>query len=319
MNRQSRLKNFPVSFLSIVLGLAGFTVVLQKTEEMYHLHHAFSYIFAFISMVLLLIIAYVYILKIFKYPGDVWAEFNNPVKINFFPIIAKIILLSSIILLGYNMQTMSKVTWFAGSVLQLIFSLVILTLWMHKQHFEMKHISPALFIPIVGNILVPITGSVHFQHEVSWFFFSIGLILWIIFTTIVFNRIIFHDPLQDRLIPTFLILMAPSAIGFIAYVKLTGSIDVFAKLLYYFSLFMFFVFIVQVPYFSRIKFYLSSWAYSFPLDAFTIATIFMYQKTGIAFFGYLAVVELIILVLIIFYLSYRTLRGIARKEICVEE
>ena len=113
--------------------------------------------------------------------------------------------------------------------------------------------------------------------------------------------------------------MAPPAIGFIAYVKLVGEVDVFARLMYYFSLFLFIALLSQFRYFSKIKFYLSSWAYSFPLDAFTIATIFIYHKTEMVIFKYIALFSLSVLSLTIIILTYKTFKAIQQKFICVEE
>ena len=314
-----RLKNFPVSFYSISLGLAGFAVAWQKAEEILGLDLNLSGVLFILMALSFLTISLIYIYKAIKFPGEVKKEFNNPVKINFFPIIAKVILLSSIFLLGWQLMAISKILWIIGAALQLGFTLTIVSAWMHRPHFELKHISPALFIPIVGNIIVPIAGVSHFPAEISWFFFSIGFFLWLIFMTIVFYRIIFHEPLQEKLIPTFFILMAPPAIGFIAYVKLTGGVDIFARLMYYFSLFLFIALLAQFKHFSKIKFYLSSWAYSFPLDAFTIATIFIYHETQMVFFKYVALFSLSLLSLIIIILAYKTFFAIKQKCICVVE
>jgi len=314
-----RIKNFPISFYSVSLGLAGFAVAWQKAEAILGLGWGVSYIIFTLVVLMFLITSFVYILKWIKFPEEVKKEINNPVKINFYPIIAKVFLLLSIFLLGWKMMALSKVLWIIGAILQFGFSISMISAWMHKTHFELKHISPALFIPIVGNIIVPIAGVTHFPAEISWFFFSIGFCLWLIFTTIVFNRIIFHEPLPAKLIPTFFILMAPPAIGFIAYVKLTGHVDIFAKLMYYFSLFLFFALLAQVKYFSKIKFFLSSWAYSFPLDAFTIATIFIYHETGMVFFKYIAMFSLSLLSIIILILAQKTIMAIKSHEICVEE
>jgi tellurite resistance protein len=210
--------------------------------------------------------------------------------------------------------------WTIGAILQFIFTIVIFSIWMHKDKFTIKHINPAIFIPIVGNIIIPIAG-VHFANqELLWFFFSIGLILWLIFTTIIFYRIIFHDPLPEKLIPTFFILMAPSAIGFISYIKLTGALDNFARILYYFSVFIFFLLLAQFKQFAKVKFYLSSWAYSFPIAAFTIATFFMYHlQPEYILFKYFTIFNMSLLTLVIIYLVGRTLVAIKNKEICVEE
>ena len=40
------------------------------------------------------------------------------------------------------------------------------------------------FIPVVGNIIVPIAGVDDAPAEVSWFFFSFGLIFWIALFTL---------------------------------------------------------------------------------------------------------------------------------------
>ena len=319
MIKKLRLKNFPISFYSIVLGLAGFAVAWQKAESILGIDLNLSYVIFALVIISFVSISLIYIYKFIKFPSEVKNEFNNPIKINFFPIIAKIFLLSSILLLGYNIVVLSKTLWIIGACLQLSFTLIILSVWMHSSYFELKHISPALFIPIVGNIIVPIAGVSHFPAEISWFFFSIGFFLWLIFMTIVFYRIIFHEPLSEKLIPTFFILMAPPAIGFIAYVKLTGNVDVFAKIMYYFSLFLFIALLSQIKYFSRIKFFLSSWAYSFPLDAFTIATIFIYHKTNIIFFKYLAIFSLSVLSVLILILIYKTINAVKRHKICIEE
>jgi len=314
-----RLKNFPISFYSISLGLAGFAVAWQKAEGILKLDFNLSGLLFILLVLCFLTISLIYLYKFIKFPKEVKKEFHNPVKINFFPIIAKVFLLSSIFLLGWKIMTISKILWMIGAFLQLGFTLIIVSDWMHRPHFELKHISPAIFIPIVGNIIVPIAGVNFVSPEILWFFFSVGFFLWIIFMTIVFYRIIFHEPLHEKMIPTFFILMAPPAIGFIAYVKLTGEVDIFARLMYYFSLFLFIALLMQFKYFSKIKFYLSSWAYSFPLDAFTIATIFIYHETKIVFFKYTAIFSLSLLSLIMMFLAYKTILAVKDKSICVEE
>ncbi len=301
------------------MGLAGFTVAWQKIEQTLQFNWRISVILFGVMLTLFVVFSLMNCIKFIKFPNNSKAEFNDPVKINFFPIIAKVFLLSSIILLGFNLIFLSKIFWIIGTILQLGFTFLILSFWMHNDKFELKHISPALFIPIVGNILIPIAGVAHFSPEISWFFFSIGFFLWIIFMVIVFNRIIFHQPLKEKLIPTFFILIAPPAIGFIAYVKLTGVVDTFARLMYYFSLFLFIALLLQFKHFKKIKFYLSCWAYSFPLDAFVIATIFIYHETQWLFFRYLAFVSFVLLNILIIILSIKTLSAIKKKEICVEE
>jgi tellurite resistance protein len=314
----SRIKNFSISFFAIVLGLVGFTLVLQKTEPFLSFSFYVYNYFLYLTLTIFLIILLIYITKIIKYPQEIKKEFFHPIKINFFPLLAKIFLILSIIYLNINMAY-SKNLWIVGVILQFVFSIVILSTWIRNPKLEFHHLSPAWFIPIVGNVMVPIAGVAHGFVELSWFFFSIGFVMWITFFIIVFNRIIFHNPIPDKLVPTFFILFAPPAIAFIAYVKLNGGIDSFAKVLYYISLFLFILIFAQLSMFSKIKFYLSWWAYSFPMAAITVATILIYHETQFIFFKYLLFILLTMLVAIMFYLTGKTLVAIKNKEICVEE
>lgn len=47
----------------------------------------------------------------------------------------------------------------------------MLNAWIYQPHFEIHHISPAWFIPVVGNILAPVAGVTHGALQISWFYF----------------------------------------------------------------------------------------------------------------------------------------------------
>ena len=72
------------------------------------------------------------------------------------------------------------VLWVLGSSLHLLLTLYIMGVWIHHEHFEIHHINPAWFIPMVGNVLVPIAGVPLGFVEISWFLFSIGILFWLI-------------------------------------------------------------------------------------------------------------------------------------------
>jgi len=82
----------------------------------------------------------------------------------------------------------------------------------------------------------------------------------------------------------------------------------FGKMLYYFSLFMFFIILSKINILSKVKFFLSWWAYSFPMAALTIATIVFYSKTHIPFIAFLSFVFYTLLVCIIILLLFLTFR-----------
>jgi len=314
----SRLKNFPISSLGICLGLIGFTLAWQKAEQILKLPFVFSNYLLYFSVAVSAIILSTYILKLVKYPREVKKEFNHPIKLNFYPIIAKLFLISSLIYLAID-TTISKYLWWAGVAAQFIFTLIIISAWITHNKFEIHHINPSWFIPVVGCIIIPIAGVKHFSPELSWFFFSIGFFWWVILTVMVMNRMIFHHPIPDKFIPTLFILFAPPMIGFIALTKLLGGLNPFGNMLYYFGVFMFILVLLQFRMFSKLKFYLSWWAYSFPMDALAIGTLLMYHETGLLFFEVGSWIIFLMLNGIILMLLVKTAKAVKNKQICIDE
>jgi len=318
MTKDLRLNNFPISFFSVILGLTGFSIAFQKVEEIISLPIHLSYYFLWFAVALFIILSLIYLIKIIKLPNEVKMEFNHPIKLNFFPTFPISFLLLSIAFLEVD-KDISKYLWFTGVILLFLVTIKILSIWMEKDKFQITHMSPAWFIPPVGSIVIPIAGVVHYPSELLWFFFSIGIMFWLILLIIFFNRIIFHNPLPSKLIPTLFILIAPPAIGFISYVRLIGEIDAFAKILYYFALFLTILLFSQFKMFKKIEFFLSWWAYSFPLSAISIASFLMFHKTQIVAFKFIGLAIFAFLVGLIFYLLVKTVQSISKKQICIDE
>jgi len=313
-----RLRNFPISFFAVVMGLTGATIAWRRAETILGLNAMVSSTLLGISSMIFAVILFVYLMKMIKHPNEIRKEFQNITKLSFFPAISISLLLLSIAFMDL-LPGFSQALWVIGTIVHFIFSVAIISIWIRHPSLEINHISPAWFIPVVGNILVPITGIAYAPAEISWFFFSIGLVFWIALFTILFYRLLFHNPLPERLLPTLFILIAPPAVGFISYVKLTGAVDSMARILYYFGLFVFILMIPQLRMLSRIKYYLSWWAYTFPMAALTIATILMYHQNHFAFFKYLALALLILLSGIVLLLGVMTLSAIKNKNICIED
>ncbi|PLX21479.1 C4-dicarboxylate ABC transporter [Candidatus Parcubacteria bacterium] len=313
-----RIKNFPVSFFSVVMGLGGLSIVVQKMVEIFSLCNFWIEVSAIFTLSIFLIIAAFYSRKAVFHFKEVKKEFRHPIKINFFPTIAISLLLLSVIFLEINV-VFAKYLWLFGTGLQLIFALMIISAWINQRHFDIKHINPSWFIPAVGNILVPIAGIQFVANDILWLFFSAGLFFWIILMPVFFNRMFFFDQLPEKLLPTLFILLAPPAIGFVSYVKLTGNFNDFARTLYFFGMFLSLLLLLQIKYLSKIKFYLSWWAYSFPIAALAVSNALMYKLSTNIFYKYLLLTLFIILLLLVVFLTLRTIKAITRKEICIEE
>ena len=302
----------------MIMGLGGLTLAWGRAEQLLGLPVHLSPYLLGLNSGLFLLLGITYALKVFKYRAAATLEWNHPVKMSFVPTFSIALILLSIGWLPWS-ESYSKLLWTLGTALHLMLTLHILTQWMHQPKFELLHLNPAWFIPLVGNVLVPIAGVHHAPVEVSWFFFSIGIVFWPVLLAIIFNRVIFHGSLPDRLLPTLFILIAPPAVGFLSYLSLTGEVDAFARVLYFIALFFTLLVLVQWRWFLRIRFFLSWWAYSFPLAAITLATLAMYWSTPNRGFLILSGMLLGITTVVIVGLFVRTLIAVVRQEVCVEE
>ena len=315
---QNRLENFPISFFSIVMGLSGLTVAWEKAQHLYQLNTGIGHSLLALTVFVFTLLSLIYTLKILKHRNSVSQELMHPIKLSFFPSISISLLLLSIAFLSVNMA-IAKPLWITGVILHFGFTLFVISRWMHHEHFKINHMNPAWFIPAVGNVLVPITGMALGYTDVSWFFFSVGMLFWIILLTVFFNRILFHDPMPTHLLPTLFIMIAPPAVGFIAYVRLNGGIDHFAHFLYFVALFLTFLLLSQAKYYLKLPFFLSWWAYSFPLAAITIASFVMFEKTDKVLYMWLASSFLVLVTTLVGIIIALTLKAIFKKKVCVAE
>ncbi|RDH89503.1 MAG: C4-dicarboxylate ABC transporter [endosymbiont of Seepiophila jonesi] len=318
MSNPSRLENFPISFFFIVMGLCGLTIAWSTFQRAFGLQLNVDGALALFVAGLFVVLLFFYVRKILSFRDAVIRELHHPVKMNFFPSISISLLLLSIVSL-HMLPAAAEPLWLMGAVMHIGFTLYIMSVWIHHDQFETHHINPAWFIPVVGNVLVPVVGMQLGYTEVSWFFFSIGIVFWIVLMTIIFYRIMFHSPLPEKLMPTLFILIAPPAVGFLSYMKLTGDLDAFARILYYVGLFLTLLLATQYRFFIRINFFLTWWAYSFPIAAITIATLVVYEHTGSVVHAGLGWVLVTLLTLLIIMLLYRTARAVSRHMICRPE
>lgn len=314
----NRLENLPVAFFASVMGLGGLSVAMHRGGNLWGPLEAGGNVVAVAAVLVFLLLLGMYGAKTVRYPGAVREELTHPVKMSFGATISVSLVLLSVALLDMT-PVLSRGLWVIGSALHLVFTLYVLGSWIHQASYDIQHISPAWFIPVVGNILVPVAGVVHANPEISWFFFSIGLLFWLVLFTIIIYRMVFHNPMPDRLLPTMFILIAPPAVGFISYLRLTDELDAFARVLYYSALFLTLMQLKELPRFLRLPFFLSWWAYSFPLAAVTVATLIMAEQVEWVLLDYLSWFLMGFLVLVIGFLVLRTLLAIMRRQICVDE
>lgn len=302
---------------AIIMGLSGLTIVFGKFYHLQWLPRIFFDIMLFFTFGLFLVITVLYGLKAMKHADEVKADFQHRVRINFFSAISISFLLLSIAFMSF-WPFLSMILWWLGVILHTYFMLHTISFWI-QHNFEIQTMNPAWFIPVVGNILVPIAGVEYMPKAFSFLYFSIGFFFWIVLFSIFLNRVVFHHQMPQKFIPTLFILIAPPAVGFIAYMRIAQSWDAFAIFLLFIGYFFVILLLFLYKSFKNLTFFISWWAFTFPLMAVTIASVVAYQISNAAIYKYLAFILFGIALFTVVFVAWKTIGKIRKSEICVNE
>lgn len=260
------LPHVPVALFTATMGLAGLGLGWRAARDVLGWPGWIGESVLALAAIVFVLSGLVYGAKILRYPGVVAREFKDPIEISFFAAFSISLLLLAAAALPYS-RDLGAALWFAGAILQLPFALAAVNRWV-THNYEIHLASPAWFLPTVGNVLVPFAGAPLGHIETSWFFFSVAMVFGLVLTAVVLYRIIFHGQLPDRYFPTLFILMVPPGAGFIAYTLMNGGeLDVFARVLFHFGLFVALVLFTMGRQFLRLPFTIGWWSYGFPAAA----------------------------------------------------
>jgi tellurite resistance protein len=314
----NRLKFFPIMMFAIVMGLSGLTIAWQKAVEWLGTSHSLAMGLVWADTAVFAVIALVYLIKTAVYPKAVANEWKHPVRINFFSAVSIVLLMLAIIYKDAHWKSLAYYLWVAGTVIHTFMTFYTISFWINRNQ-EIAHSNPAWFIPIVGNILVPVAGVGFAPTQFLMYYFSVGLFFWIVLLAIIMNRIIFHHQLAQKFVPTLFILLAPPSVAFIAYYKLYHQLDTFAYFLFDIAVFFTAMLAFMARNFFGLKFFISWWAFIFPVAAMAIASMLMMHLTGSVWMRYLSWAMLGAVSLMTLIVLYQTLVHMAKGEICIQE
>lgn len=271
----SKLAHTPIALFTIAMGVFGLSLATRAAG-----FDAVSVVVGAVGSALFLGLIILFAVKMIRHPEAMKAEWHHPVKLAFFPA-ASISALLMATFLQPLLPDAARVIWLIAAAAQGVLTLVVISAWISHRAFGPGQLSPAWFIPAVGNVMAPFGGIPLGYIELSWYFFAVGLLFWLVLLTLVFNRLIFHDPMPGKLRPTIVILIAPPALAFLTWVAFhDGTLDAGGRMLINLGYFFTALVALQLPALLRLPFALSFWALSFPLAAITTASFRFAELTG---------------------------------------
>jgi len=318
---QPLLARQSVANFAWVMGLGGLANAYAGAHAVFGLPLWCSQVLLGLSSALFALLVVTHVAKALLHFDAVRAEFNHAVRSSFFPAASVATVVVAIGLRPYN-EPLARALWCLGAAAHFALALTLIRRWLLAAQ-DKSVMTPAWFIPVVGNILLPVGGApLGFVHA-SWFFFSVGLVLWLVFFTIAMHRVLFFAPMSERSIPTLFILLAPPSIGFAAYTALeatqVGQVGLLATVLYNLALFIAILLATLVPRITHGPFFLSWWAMTFPLDGWAGACLAYHRLQPGPATGAVAAVALGCATLMVLWMTLRTLLYILQGKAFLED
>lgn len=302
------MRNLPVNLFASVMGLSGLALAWRLAHDSLGAPALVGEAIGAFAVAVFLLLASGYLAKLAKHPQAVHAEFHHPVAGNFFGTIAISVLLLSAVVAPYGAAA-ARALWTAGVLATLALSFVAVSRLL-KGQVDASHAMPAWLIPGVATLDVAVTGGhmhVAWAAEVELMAGAVGAVLALVLFAMIVSRLVHREPLAPAMAPSLMILVAPFAVGFLAYSHIVGGIDRFAALLFYFGLFMF---AVVAPKLLRrgAGFSVGWWAIGFPMAALANAALRYAQFRASAPLWALAMLLLGTLSLALALLTVQTVR-----------
>jgi tellurite resistance protein len=304
------VRYLPISLFGAVMSIAGLALAWRLAGKTYGANPAVSNAIGIIALLLFAVLALSYLGKLVRYPDLVKHEFSHPVIGSFFGTVGISILLLSSVIGAYSTDA-QLVVWSIGTVVTLALSGVMISRLLNGSAAPTS-VVPAWLIAGVGSLDIVVTGgalTADWTHEVNLLAAAIGGVSALVFFVLIFSRLVHQEPLAQAMRPSKMILVAPFAVGFIAYVNLVQKVDMFAALLFYFALFLFVIIgyrlIVKPAPFSP-----AWWAIGFPMAALCSAAMTYSSAVGGKGLEWIALLLLFLLTVSIAALAIRTVHAL---------
>jgi len=253
--------------------------------------------------------------------AEAWAEdCRHPVRHTFIATLpVSVILLATLAVVLHGPSIAALWLWRAGALAQLGVTLWVLARWWRGNGpggLQWASATPALLVPIVGNVLVPLAGVPLGQAEWSAAQFGIGLLFWPVVMALVVVRIALQGLWPERLLPSAYIVIAPPAVIGTSALQL-GAPALVVWALWGMALFSLLWVATLTRRIAALPFGLPHWGMGFPLAA--LAALTLRLATPGSLLAVLGPVLLALSTLVILALIAGTLRGLRDGSLLAPE
>lgn len=337
MSSPTPLKFLMPGWFSLVMGLCGLSLAWHRAAPVLgEMADGLALVAGLLALGVFAVLLVASLVRWQRYPAALAEDLKHPVRHAFvaaFPVSLLLLATVGVALGGAGgaLAPVWRVLWWAGSLGQLWATWWVLGRWLAPAVGATPgntglwpSVTPVLLIPVVGNVLAPLAGTPLGHGGWAMAQFGIGAFFWPVVLTLVLVRRLAHSPLPDRVLPAWMIMVAPPAvIGLVlASSAELGQVPLWAVQAMW-GIALFFLLWVA-PLLKRMvsqPFGIPFWALSFPLAAFTTLTLRLLglQAQPGGLLQTAAVLLLAATSMVVLWLGFATVRGLRDGSLLAPE
>jgi C4-dicarboxylate transporter/malic acid transport protein len=328
------LQAFAPGWFAAVMGTGVLAVTLHFYARLVPALEAPAVGLHWLNVVFFVLLAGPWLARWVRHTAAALASLRHPVQAHFYPTfsIALIVLALQFLVFGHH-TGVALALWLPGALLTVIFSFAILALVFHGDTVSLEHVTPAMFIPPVGLVVIPVAGAPlaatfgpgwrELALVFNWAALGAGSLLYVGVLGLTMFRYVLGKRVGRPLVPTAWVNLGPLGVIPVSLLNLAeampelaagGVVQVAGLLLWGFGvwwLLMASILTLSAARRGDLPFALSWWAFTFPLGAFVAASWRLGTQLGLAPVVAVGALALALLAGLWLVTLVQTLRGIA--------
>jgi tellurite resistance protein len=322
------LKFLMPGWFSVVMGLSGLALAwLGAGPALGDSATGVALVLGGVAALVALVLLVLSVVRFNRYPEALAEDLRHPVRHAFVAAlpVSALLLVTLAAALGLRGAWLDAL-WWLGALGQLWATVWVLKRWLVASPSApgasappfWPGVTPVLFIPVVGNVIVPLAG-VPLEHTV-WSFaqFGVGVLLWPVVLSLLLVRRAAAGALPDRLLPTWFIPVAPPSVVGLVAAQAGWPLPAVAALWGMALFFLLWAATVAKQALAQ-PFALTFWAMSFPLAAFSSLTLKLAVLSGVPALQAAGTVVLALASLVVLGLGLGTVKGLRDGSLLAPE
>jgi tellurite resistance protein len=304
------VRNLHIGMYGAVMGLAGLGLTARAAAPLFpgvfRAPAYFTELWVALGVLALLILAVLYLVKLFASPKGVQADFTDPALMGFtgaLPVGMTLVAGG----LGPYVPGFASGLWWAGCLLLSAFQVCGIGRWLAGQ-VPLDKLNAGWLILIVGGIVVPGPGISLGHAEAARFFFGVSACGAALLLPLLLARAALAAPLPEALRPTWFILLVPPSLIYANGLALYPD-ALLLENLFFAGLALALALALYARALWRWPFGPAWWAFTFPLDALAYAATRYAQEHPSGPWKAVAGVALLAATLVVATVLARTLLG----------